>query len=216
MVKVRPCWPLARGWRRVTNLGGDQLIVVCVYARRRCVAAIASPPSRRRRRVAAVVLPPSRCRRRVAAVASPPSRRRRRRPCCRHPRCHRCHRRRRCRRRLMDAMVKKYVHVGRWCDDGRLRNKRQRLWLRLQYAQNCRYDDAGRCRPTNDIGTPGKRQSPPPRSIFRAAPLGSRRGNRTSHLGGDAARRAARRRIALSPRRHRHLSRCLLHSARIA
>ena len=41
------------------------------------------------------------------------------------------------------------------------------------------------------IGTPGKRRSPPPRSIFRAAPLGSRRGNRTSHLGGDAARRAA-------------------------
>jgi len=23
MVKVRPCWPLARGWRRVTNLGGN-------------------------------------------------------------------------------------------------------------------------------------------------------------------------------------------------
>ncbi len=41
------------------------------------------------------------------------------------------------------------------------------------------------------IGMPGKRRSPPPRSIFRAAPLGSRRGNRTSHLGGDAARRAA-------------------------
>jgi hypothetical protein len=59
MVKVRPCWPLARGWRRVTNLGRNQLIVVCVYARRRCVAAITSPSSRRRR-----------CR-----------------PRCRHPRC---------------------------------------------------------------------------------------------------------------------------------
>ncbi len=32
MVKVCPCWPLARGWRQVTNLGGDQLIVVCVYS----------------------------------------------------------------------------------------------------------------------------------------------------------------------------------------
>ncbi len=140
---------------------------------------------------ATVALLLSRRCRRVAAVASPPSCCRRHRPRRRHPRCRRCHHRRRCRRRLMDAMVKKYVRVGRWHDDGRQRHKRQRLWLRLQYAQNCRYDDVGRCGPTNDIGTPGKRRSPPPHSIFRAAPLGSRRGNRTSHLGGDAARRTA-------------------------
>jgi hypothetical protein len=69
MVKVRPCWPLARGWRRVTNLGGNQLIVVCVYACCRRVAAVALPPSRRRCNVAAVALPPSRRRRPVAAVA---------------------------------------------------------------------------------------------------------------------------------------------------
>ena len=40
----------------------NQLIVVCVYARRRCIAAGASPPSRRRHRVAVVALPPLRCR----------------------------------------------------------------------------------------------------------------------------------------------------------
>ncbi len=82
-------------------------------------------------------------RRRVAAVTLLPSRRRRCRPRRCHPRCRHCHRRCRCRRRLMDAMVKKYVRVGRWCDDERQRIKRQRLWLRLQYAQNCRYDDVG-------------------------------------------------------------------------
>ncbi len=52
------------------------------------------------------------------------------------------------------------------------------------------WDDAAR----PDRGMPGKRRSPPPCSIFQAAPLGfrrGRRGNRTSHLGGDAARRAA-------------------------
>jgi hypothetical protein len=46
----------------------NQLIVVCVYARRRRVAAGASPPSRRRRCVAAVALPSLRCRCCVAAV----------------------------------------------------------------------------------------------------------------------------------------------------
>ncbi len=138
---------------------------------------------------AAVALLPSNRRRRVAAVASPPSRCRRRHR--RHPRCRRRHCRRRCRRRLMDAMVKKYARVGHWREDGRQRNKRRRLWLRLQYAQNCRYDDVGRCGLTNNRGTPGKRRSPPPRSTSRAAPLGSRRGNWTSHLGEDAARRAA-------------------------
>jgi hypothetical protein len=111
----------------------------------------------------------------------------RRRHLCRcHPRCRHCHRRRRCRRHLINAMVKKYACVGRWCEDGRQRNKWWRLWLRLQYTQNCRYDDVGRCGPTNDRGTPGKQWSPPPRSIFQAAPLGSRQGNRRSHLGGDA------------------------------
>ena len=45
MVKVRPCWQLARGWRRVTNLGGNQLIVVCVYACCHPIAAIALLPS---------------------------------------------------------------------------------------------------------------------------------------------------------------------------
>ncbi len=140
---------------------------------------------------AAVALLPSRCRRRVAAVASPPSCCRRRRRHRRQPRCRRCHCRRRCGRRLMNAMVKKYARVGRWREDGRQRNKRRRLWLRLQYAQNCRYDDAGQCGLTNNRGMPGKRQSPPSGSIFQAAPLGSRRGNWTSHLGGDAARRAA-------------------------
>jgi hypothetical protein len=98
--------------------------------------------------------PPSRCFRQVAAVASPPSRCRR--PCRRHSRCRRCHRRRRCRRRLMDAMIKKYARVGRWREDGRQQNKWRRLWLRLQYAQNCRYNDVGRCGPSNDRGTPGK------------------------------------------------------------
>jgi hypothetical protein len=51
-VKVRLCWPLARGWRRVTNLGGNQLIVVWVYARHR------------------FALPPSRCRRCLTAIAA--------------------------------------------------------------------------------------------------------------------------------------------------
>ncbi len=32
MVKVCPCWPLARGWIQVTNLGGNQLIVFRVYS----------------------------------------------------------------------------------------------------------------------------------------------------------------------------------------
>ena len=49
------------------------------------------------------------------------------------------------------------------------------LWLRLrlQYAQNCRYDDVGQCGPTNNRGTPGKRRSPPWRSIFRPAREGT-------------------------------------------
>ena len=109
MVKVRPCWPLARGWRQVTNLGGNQLILACVYARRRCVAAVA--------------LPPSYCCRLC--------------PCRHHPRCRRRHRHRHCRHGLTNAMVKKYACVGRWREDWRQQNKRRRLWLRLrlQYAQ---------------------------------------------------------------------------------
>ena len=106
--------------------------------------------------------PPSRCCRCVAAIASPPLRRRRCHPCCRHPRCPRRHRRRRFCCRLV---------VGRWREDGWQQSKRRRLWLRLQYAQNCRYDNVRRCGPTNDRGTPGKQGSPPSRSIFRAAPL---------------------------------------------
>jgi hypothetical protein len=95
--------------------------------------------------------PPSRHRHCVTTVASPPS------CCCRcRPRC----------RRLVDAMVKKYARVGCWRKDGRQQNKRRRMWLRLQYAQNCRYDNIGQCVPTNDRGRPGKRGSPPPRSIF--------------------------------------------------
>ena len=58
--------------------------------------------------------PPLCCCHHVAAAALPPSRRRCRHPCCRHPRCCSCHHYRRCRRRLMDAMVKKCVRVGRW------------------------------------------------------------------------------------------------------
>ncbi len=38
----------------------------------------------------------------------------------------------------------KIARVGRWREDGRQQNKQRRLWLRLQYAQNCRYDDVGR------------------------------------------------------------------------
>ena len=57
MVKVCLCWLLARGCRRVINLGGNQLsVVVCVYARRCRVAAVVSPPSRRRRCIAAVAI----------------------------------------------------------------------------------------------------------------------------------------------------------------
>ncbi len=73
----------------MTNLGGDQLIVVCVYARRRCVAAIASLPSRLRRCIAATLVVVGATA--VAAVGC----------------------------RLMDAMVKKHTHVGRWREDGR-------------------------------------------------------------------------------------------------
>ncbi len=109
--------------RRVTNLGRNQLDVVCVYARRRCVAAIA--------------LPPSHCRRCVAAIALPPSRRR---PYRCHPHC--CHR-----HRLINAMFKKYARVGCWREDGRQQNKQQWLWLRLQYTQNCKYDDVSRTQP---------------------------------------------------------------------
>ena len=56
MVKVLLCSLLAQGWRGVTNLGGNQLIVVCVYARRHRVAAVASPPLRHCRRVAAIAI----------------------------------------------------------------------------------------------------------------------------------------------------------------
>ena len=94
MVKVRPCWPLVRGWRQLTNLGGNLLIVVCVYAH--CC------------RVAAVALSSLHHRRLIVAVALPPLHRHRRRPHHRHPRCCCRHRRRRCRCRLMDVMVKNY------------------------------------------------------------------------------------------------------------
>jgi hypothetical protein len=84
-----------------------------------CCLCLCPPPLRCCRRVAAVVLPLLRCRH-----CHP----RRCHPCCR------CHRRCHCCRRLM---------VGRWREDGRQRNKWRQLWMQLQYAQNCQYDNVG-------------------------------------------------------------------------